>query len=262
MTTVAPSTQLVDRRKTWSELINRSLIVLIAVAILALGLAFQWPLFANLSSPGVVLTGVYDLEGRTSAAPFRWTNGDAHISFLGVGSQSYRVTLTLSSARPAGLELPTVSLLANGTQIGSFTAPRPQRDSTFEIPAGLIGPSGDLDLNLKSGTFVASNDLRTLGLALYALRIEAAAPPPAPVLPAPVPLTWAVLSAAFTFLAATARLPRTAAWALSLTLIALLTLGLALQRLQTAELLPWALLLSILLFVASRRNLPKESAPP
>ena len=260
--TVVPPSQLLDRRKTSSEHINRSLVVLIAVAILALGLACQWPLSANLSSPGVVLAGVYDLEGRASGAPFRWTNGDAHISFLGIGRQSYRVTMTLSSARPADLELPAVTLLANGVQIGAFTAPRPQRDSTFEIPAGLLGLSGDLDLNLKSGTFAPPNDLRTLGVALYALRIEPAGPPPAPVLPAPLPLAWAVLSAAFTFLAATARFPRPAAWALSLALIALLTLGLALQRLQTTALLPWALLLSILLFIASRRSHPTESSPP
>src|SRR2546421_510431 len=132
--TITPPTQPAGPRTTWSQFTNHPLITLIAGSLLAFTLAYQWPLAANLSSPGIVLAGVYDLEGRSSATPYRWTNGDAHVWFLGIGRQPYRVTMTLSSARPAGLDLPPVTVLANGTPIGSFTAPRPLRDFTVDVP--------------------------------------------------------------------------------------------------------------------------------
>src|SRR5438445_208034 len=80
------------------------------------------------------------------------------------------------------------------------------------------------------------NDLRSLGVALHALRIESASQPPLPVLPALVPLAWAALAAAFVVLAAQARLPHRAAWAIAIVVVAVLSLGLILQRPQTLEL--------------------------
>src|SRR5437660_3459770 len=97
---------------SWRAFINRPLLALALLALLALSLAYQRGMVADLSTPALELSGFYDLEGVRSGTPFRWTNGDARVWLGGVGQRPWHVTLTVASARPVDLDLPTLNLLA------------------------------------------------------------------------------------------------------------------------------------------------------
>jgi hypothetical protein len=250
----APSGDLV----TWRAFINRPLLALALIALAALSLAYQRGLAANLSSPGIVLSGFYDLEGGGTATPYRWTDGDARVWLGGAGKRPWHVTLNLGSARPNDVELPALSVLAGDTLVGSFKAPRPVREFSFDIPAEAVALSGDLDLHIRSDTFAPANDLRTLGVALYGLRVEAAVNQAPLTWPAPVPLAMGTLAVSLLFLALSVRLPIRLAWLAGLAVVVLLAAGLALERMLTVAVLPWLVLLSVIAYVASS-NLRRES---
>src|SRR5436305_5285734 len=104
-TTTSPTTDM--RTSTaLSKFVNRPLVALLIVTLFAGTLAYQPPVTINLDSPGIVLNGFYDVEGRNSGQPYRWSSASAHIWLSGIGRQPYRLTLRLSSARPNNLPLP------------------------------------------------------------------------------------------------------------------------------------------------------------
>src|SRR6202022_1261078 len=53
--------------------VNRPLVALILLSMLALALAYQVPIVVDLSQQGLVMNGFYDLEGRSSPRPYHWT---------------------------------------------------------------------------------------------------------------------------------------------------------------------------------------------
>jgi hypothetical protein len=234
------------------DFVNRPLAALILLSMLALALAYQVPVVVDLSQPGLVVNGFYDLEGRSSPRPYRWTDGHAQVWLAGIGRQPYRLVLTLSSARPNNVDLPTLAVLADDVTLGTFKAPRPVRDFPFELSPDLQSISGDLDLHIESETFVPPNDLRTLGVILYALRLEPADGQPRVIWPAPLPLIWGTLLVSLLFLSLrawpAAALP---AWPVSLLVLAVLCGGVAAARLLTVALLPWGILATTVLYVVS-----------
>ena len=238
--------------------INRPLLALMLLALVALSLSYQVPVTVDLSQPGVVLSGFYDLEGRTSPRPYRWTDGHAQVWLAGVGSQPFHLVLTLSSARPNAVDLPATSVLAGDLALGTFKAPRPIRDFPFELGSDALSLSGDLDVHIDSETFAPPGDLRTLGVTVYGLRLESSGAPHI-VFPAPLPLIWGTLAVSLLFLALRQRSIATRlAWPVSALALLFLSAGIASARLLTVAALPWAILVATTLFAlslsASRRD--------
>jgi hypothetical protein len=246
-----PSGSPINNSPPLATAINRPLLALMLLSLVALTLAYQVPIAVDLSQPGVVLGGFYDLEGRTSSRPYRWTDGHARVWLAGIGRQPYHLVLTLSSARPNDVDLPNLSVLAGDAALGTFKAPRPVQDFPFELGAGAQSLSGDLDIHIDSETFAPPGDLRTLGVIVYALRLE---PSPSPhlVFPAPLPLIWGTLIVSLLFLALRCwPLATRLAWPIALLALALICFGIAAARLQTVSLLPWAILLTTTLYAFS-----------
>jgi hypothetical protein len=249
-TSTSPTTDMLTTTSL-SKFVNRPLVALMIVTLFAGTLAYQPPLTVDLLSPGVVLNGFYDLEGRTSSQPYRWTSASAHIWLSGIGRQPYRLMLRLSSARPNNQPLPTVRIFANDVLIDTFEVPRPIRDFDLSIPDRAIGADGDVDVRIDSDTFAPPNDLRALGVTLYAMRLETSPGQPPLTWPAPVPLAWGMLSIAFFFLASSARLPGRMTWPVTIVLLLLFCAGLAIERTLAVAALPYAVLASVLAYVAA-----------
>ena len=240
--------------------INRPLLALMLLALVALSLAYQVPVTVDLSQPGVVLSGFYDLEGRTSPRPYRWTDGHAQVWLAGIGRQPFHLVLTLSSARPNDVDLPTTSVLAGDAPLGTFKAPRPIRDFPFELGSDAQPLSGDLDVHIDSETFAPPGDLRTLGVTVYGLRLEPSGEPHI-VFPAPLPLVWGTLVVSLLFLALRQWSVATRlAWPVSALALLFLCAGIAAARLQTVALLPWAILITTTLFALSLSS-SRRAAP-
>jgi hypothetical protein len=249
-TTTSPTTDI-PTTVALGKFVNRPLVALLIVTLFAGTLAYQPPLAVDLGSPGIVLNGFYDLEGRSSGQPYRWTSASAHIWLGGIGRQPYRLMLRLSSARPNALPLPTIRVFANDVLLDTFEVPRPIRDFELSIPDRAVGTSGDVDLRIDSDTFAPPNDLRALGVTLYAMRLETAPGQPPFTWPALSPLAWGMLSLAFFFLALGARLPGRVVWPVTIILLFLFCAGLALQRTLAVEALPYAVLASVIAYVAA-----------
>jgi hypothetical protein len=245
-----------------SNFVNRPLLVLLFVTLVAEALSYQTPLADNLYSPGITLHGFYDLEGRTSATPYRWTDHSAQIMLSGIGRQALRATLTLSSARPSDVDLPKVQLVAGQIPIGSFRAPRPIREFSFDIPPESMNVMGDLDLQVRSETFTPANDLRNLGIALYNMRLETASGKTRIIWPAPLPLVWGMLSIAFCFLTLDRRLPAYIVWLVTLLMLTLICAGLAATRTLTVSVLPLTVFMSILAYMVADILESKTSSLP
>lgn len=249
-TTTSPTTDM-PTSTALGNYVNRPLVALLIVTLFAGALAYQPPITINLDSPGIVLNGFYDLEGRSSGQPYRWSSASAHIWLSGIGRQPYRLMLRLSSARPNNLPLPTVHIFANDVLIDTFEAPRPIRDVDLFIPDRAIGASGDVDLRIDSDTFAPPNDLRALGVTLYTMRLDTAPGQPPLTWPSPVVLAWGMLSMAFFFLAMSARLSARIVWSVTIILLILFCTGLALERTLAVAALPYAVLASVLAYVAA-----------
>ncbi len=236
-----PSTANVDRGGS----LYPGLFVLSLVALIALTLAYQAPFAYDLTTRGLTLSGFHALEGSGDHR-FRWSDGHALIGLAGVGQQPYRLTLTLSGPRPSNVELPSVRVSANGTPLASFKATRALQDYSFEIPREVLSVLGDLDLQIESETFVPPNDLRTLGVALYAMRLETFNSQRPFTWPALMPLLWCVITVvALQLFVRAVGMPRELGLALPLILLAVISAGIATQRLPTVAALPWLALASI-----------------
>ena len=233
------------------KFVNRPLVALLIVTLFAGALAYQPPVSINLDSPGIVLNGFYDLEGRSSGQPYRWSSASAHIWLSGVGRQPFRLKLRLSSARPNNLPLPAVRIFANDVLIDTFDVPRPIRDFELLIPDRATSVSGDVDLRIDSDTFAPPNDLRALGITLYSMQLDTAPGQPPLTWPSPVALAWGMLSMAFFFLAMSARLAARIIWPVTIILLVLFCTGLALERTLAVAALPYAVLASVLAYVAA-----------
>jgi hypothetical protein len=232
--------------------LNRPLAALILLSMVTLALAYQVPVVVDLSQPGIVLTGFYDLEGRSSPRPYHWTDGHARVWLAGMGRQPFRVVLTLSSARPNSVALPTVTVLAGDATLGSFKAPRPVRDFPLDVNPDSQSIFGDLDIHIDSETFVPPDDLRTLGVILYGLRVEPADGQPHAVWPAPLPLIWGTLLVSLLFLSTRAwSFAAQLAWPVSLLVLAVLCGGVAVARLLTVATLPWGVLVTSAMYAVS-----------
>lgn len=239
----------------------RRFLFLAVFTVLAVSAAYQAPVVYDLDTPGVVLEGFHTLEGH-GANSFRWTDGNAHIHISGAGSAAWKLMLTLSGSRPVGVEPPVARLLVNGVPVAAFKSTRAttRYDYTLPWPQPL---ADDIDVQIASDTFAPPNDLRTLGVGVYALRVE-------PAEPFTLPSARVVLFslAAVIAIAATAhrtvklvsgavdgtqgRTERIIAWGIPLFLLIVIALGLIFFRVLTALALPWLAGAALVTYTALR----------
>ena len=220
----------------------RLLLTQMALAGLALTLAYQVTLAYNLDTRGLMLAGLHG-EEHDKERVYHWTEGRATIGLIGVGRRAHRLTLTLNGSRPPGMDLPSVQLWANAQPIAMFRPTRATKDYTFEIPAEAVSAWGDLNLVIDADTFTPQNDLRMLGVILYTFQLEAT--PNTPTLPAALPLLCVALTLMFMQrMLERLRLPTAVTISLCAFLWFAVSIGLATERLWTAAALPWLVLIS------------------
>jgi hypothetical protein len=225
-------------------------------ACLTLTLAYQASPAYNLTTRGVALVG-FHAEEHDKERAFRWTGARATLGFAGIGQRPYQLTLTVSGARPAGMELPKVRVFANAQPIATFKPTRNSRDYTFDVPAAFVHAVGALDVQLESDTFAPPNDFRTLGVMLYDARL---APSDTPfTVPAPMTLVWVGITLILLHSALQRlRAPPVIIHGLCAALWLVASIGVASERLLTVAALPWLVFVSTLAYALTRRNTGKQ----
>jgi hypothetical protein len=226
------------------------------LACLTLTLAYQASPAYNLTTRGVTLVG-FHAEEHDKERAFRWTDARAVLGFAGIGQRPYQLMLTVSGARPAGMELPNVRVFANAQPIATFKPTRNSRDYTFDVPAAVVSINGVLDVQIESDTFAPPNDFRALGVMLYAAQL---APSNAPfTLPAPMTLVWVGITLILLHSALQRiRAPTTIVHGLCAALWLVASIGIAAERLLTVAALPWLIFVSTLAYALTRRNTRKQ----
>lgn len=111
--------------------------------------------------------------GQPEREGFRWSSAESAV-LLDVPPGAARVTLRMASGRPAGAPMPTVTVLANGQEIGHVTLTDGWRTYSMALPSSISSP---LVLTLRSDTFRprdydrASPDNRTLGVMVSRVEV-------------------------------------------------------------------------------------------
>jgi hypothetical protein len=200
--------------------LRRELLVVFALALLGLGLAWQapGPLPVDIGPPDEIYLTNFEGPETNPARDYRWATTESDLHFPGLGVSDWQVTLVAAAgARPGGPAPLTIRV--GGTPVLTVPAADPDFHTyTFAVPARLL-PSGDLQLDLDIPVYRPRGENRDLSLAVDRVTLESGGPR----LPAPLAGGW--LAGALALLYATARL----AWPLrpagAITLAAGLVLG-------------------------------------
>ena len=272
--TVTPTGNVERARRTaLAHLFDRRLALIVALALLFGALAYQTPAQATLNvgwlgdqlflptSEGLgqseIIAGRWFGDELTDDAPTgrsRWTRSRALATLSGLGVRGETTLVLVNQGWPtqAGQSVaqPTVDVRVNNTLIDSFQPTASWAERRMTIPAALAG--GDMQIELRvAPTFASPDDGRPKGVRVAQLRVEPGAAA-RPYMPPLIPLAWLALSGMLGYLAAGRALqkPRLA-FALALAVLLELAVGLALARMWTAVLLPWASLALALLLLAT-----------
>ena len=180
--------------RPWLPLLReRWLYLVLALSLLGVGLAYQRPVSyeLDLGSPvdGIGLEGFYAPE-RGPSGPFRWTGeqADVRLSNLWPG-QAVTLTLLLSAPRPEG-QAPEnadgtvpVQVSVNGRALDTLALGPNPREVALGLGNDLIGPEGDLYLELRAPAFSVPTDLRALAILFGGLSVRPQAGQQPPFLP-------------------------------------------------------------------------------
>jgi len=111
---------------------------------------------------------------------------------------------------------------------------------------------GNLDVQIESDTFVPPNDFRTLGVILYATRLESSDAPF--TVPAPMTLVWVCIALALLHSALQhTRIPIGIIHALCVCIWLTASIGIATERLLTVAALPWLVLATTMIYALSQK---------
>ncbi|MBI5877352.1 MAG: hypothetical protein HZB53_06860 [Chloroflexi bacterium] len=223
------------------------------LALIVFASASQVPWSAGWTHARVMLTGFHDLEGVRSGRPYRWTDKEATAWFPSTGIQARMLHVTWNSPRPGGTPLPTVRVSANGRLLQTYTVGGGVQTVAIDIPPDVLCPLGDLMLAIDADTFSTPSDLRTLGIAIYDMRLDQ----PinfAPALPAALPTFWGLAVTGLLYATARTRSSPRMAWLASTAVAILIGAGFAVDRLITGGVLPWLVLATALVFVLTHRD--------
>ncbi len=188
----------------WLRVANRWLLLLVALCLLCVTLAYQRsPAYQlDLTSPvdARLLEGFYP-PGLTPSGPVRWTAGRGHVRLANLWpGQAGRLTLTLSAPRqdepdPVKRGQPVAAeVIVNGQLLATLPMQAGPAEFTVDVPADVIGRGGSVLLTLQAPTFAPPNDLRPLALLVGGIRVTPSGRP-AHLPPASPLLTLAVLVA-------------------------------------------------------------------
>jgi hypothetical protein len=239
---------------------RRALIVLLLLSAFVFCLAYQVPATVRLDVGGAgdsrFLQGFYFGE-RQDSTTFRWSGPLAIVRFAGVGGRAWTVRMRASGLRPVGPA--EVRVTANGLPVADQALGGEMAEYAFSIGRPFSGMWGNLDLGLAVEPFVAPPDERKLGVMVDWVELSPAgsgvtAPPWGTLVALLVVVALCYLSAERLLrrrLGASAS-PR---WALLVGLLvaAGLGAGVAWARLWIGINVPWLVLASGLLWLASRR---------
>lgn len=258
------------------------LILVLALAILAGGLAYQAPPAADLrvgwlgdqlflptgEGLGAAQNGRWygdEMTPDARSGRSRWTRQESRLTLPALGATG-ELTLGLRlQGWPADVlnrrtAQPEVTVEANGTPIGSFQPSGAWADYELTVPAAAARAAGDLTVTLRTSDVftdtLSYGDRRPKGVRVEQLTLRAA-DLPGPLPPALAPLAWLALCAGLAYLSLSLVLRRpTLTFVLATLLVSAASVGLALARAWTAALLPLvALLLALALAAIGRRGL-------
>jgi hypothetical protein len=149
---------------------SRWLAATLAVTLLVLCAAYQWHSAYSLdigaikADDDLYITGFHQRES-SPADDYRWTGPSAIVRFPGVGSgRPWSLSLYASGYRPAGQNSPDVEVRVNDHQVASFVAQEGMQEYVFDVPAALLGWSGDVVIEIRPEVFSPEGDSRQLGL--------------------------------------------------------------------------------------------------
>ena len=258
-----------------ASLRDRRLALILALALLAGLLAYQAPPVSDIAvgwlgdrlflraSQGLGAADAetfYGDELTGSGDRSRWTRQQAEIDLPGLGQAGDLTVRLRAQGWPADVvnsrtRQPTVTVAANGVEIGRFEPAAAWADYAFRVPAA-AGFRDTLALTIRSSdTFTSTGSVddyaRPKGIRLDYVGVRGGDPPAALALPPWQPVALLLVDGALALLALTILTRRpTLAFVLATLLIAALALALALVRVWAAALLPWltAALLLLLLY--------------
>ncbi len=263
----------------WTAAFGLRLILVLVLALLIGGLAYQAPirdrlpigwlgdrLFLNASegwssSDSLRFYGD-ELTPNAASGRSRWTHQGAELRLPGLGRGDASINLSVQGW-PADVlhtaDQPRIAVFADGQALTEFT---PTSDWTIQhlsIPSSMRS-SDDLVLTLQSSaTFTGTQiytDPRPKGLRLSELIIETI-PPAGLRFPATMALLLLILSGSVCFLAlGIASRRQNLSFGLSMLLLLALGLGLVFARIWVVALLPWLLLMLLLMLLWVLRSVP------
>lgn len=181
--------------------LRRDLLVVFALALLGLALAWQvpGPLAVDIGPPDEIYLTNFEGPETNPTRDYRWATTESDLHFPGLGVSDWQVTLVAAAgARPSG-PVPLTIRVA-GTPVLTVPAADPDFHTyTFTVPARLL-PSGDLQLDLDIPAYRPRGENRDLSLAVDRVTLESSSPR------LPAPLAWGWLAGALALLYATVRL--------------------------------------------------------
>jgi Gpi18-like mannosyltransferase len=169
--------------------------VLLLVAGVTLGYQTRMAYELRLGEEGddSYIEGFYDPESNPYDV-YRWSGQKGLIRFPGIGiPRAVTLRLRMNGARPEGVPLPRIVLKVNGQKLSELTAEGQMKIYEFDVPAKMVGWSGDMELQIDSETFSpAGGDLRELGLMVDWVMVVPQHQ--GIVVPAPLPLASVVFA--------------------------------------------------------------------
>jgi hypothetical protein len=163
-------------------------------AMLLKKIVLSWQLWAVVLFSAIVLLAAYqnretyriDIGGQ-SDLPFvtgffakehndqlnyRWSKDSSEIVLPGIGSPGdLLIDLQMNAWRPAGTPPPFVTVLANGTELGTVQPTGELKSYRFVVSREVLG-AGSLYITLHSQTFLPAGDQRTLGVLLDSVSVS------------------------------------------------------------------------------------------
>jgi hypothetical protein len=256
------------------ELRHRPIYILALISFAALFLAYQakprFEIDVGEHGDTLYLRDFHDLEHLDDLS-YRWTSERSHIVLPGIGGYAPALLrLRLNGYRPLDLPPPTVSLRVNGRELGSFVATGEFETYEFPVSRGTVGILGDLDVEIRSESFVpdqviGGGDLRQLGVLVDSIVLQPHGGVTAIVIPALLPSIYLVGGVAAAYLIARWALSRRAAFVLALLALVGISLSLVTARIYLAPRAFWVLAipaLGVLIMELARRTPPMTLAIP
>lgn len=257
-----------------SELRSKTVYALGLISFVVLCLAYQpkTPITLDVGEKGdePYLRNFYDAE-RTSNLSYRWSSDQSSVVFSGIGAHAIiALRIRLNGSRPAGLPLPLVSIAANGRKVASFRASDQFETYEFRVSRGTVGFSGDLDVQIRSESFVpdqviGGGDLRQLGVLVDSIVVQPQGGVTAIVIPALLPAIYVIGGVSATYLLARWVLSRRGAFAVGVLALLALSLAVAVRRIYLTPHAFWVVVipgLGVLIMELAHRMPPLAEAIP